>query len=87
MYLYLSASSLLWSVLSRSFALLRFALAGKLSFAIAMIGNPALVLLDEPSSGMDPHSRRAMWDVIVSTLNENRHAANATTLAIHLDLL
>ena len=44
----------------------------KLSFAIAMLGNPSLVLLDEPSSGMDPHSRRAMWDVIVSTLNKDR---------------
>lgn len=36
----------------------------KLSVAIAMIGNPPVVLLDEPSTGMDPKARRFMWDVI-----------------------
>jgi ATP-binding cassette, subfamily A (ABC1), member 3 len=36
----------------------------KLSVAIAMIGNPSIVFLDEPSTGMDPEARRFMWDVI-----------------------
>jgi ATP-binding cassette, subfamily A (ABC1), member 3 len=36
----------------------------KLSVAIALIGAPRLVLLDEPSAGMDPLARRLMWDVI-----------------------
>ncbi|TMW64055.1 hypothetical protein Poli38472_014172 [Pythium oligandrum] len=36
----------------------------KLSVAIAMIGNPQIIFLDEPSTGMDPVSRRFMWDVI-----------------------
>jgi ATP-binding cassette subfamily A (ABC1) protein 3 len=36
----------------------------KLSVAIAMIGNPPVVLLDEPSTGMDPKARRFMWGVI-----------------------
>lgn len=36
----------------------------KLSVAVAMIGNPPVVLLDEPSTGMDPKARRYMWDVI-----------------------
>ena len=30
----------------------------KLSVAIAFLGNPAVVFLDEPTSGMDPYSRR-----------------------------
>ena len=33
----------------------------KLSLAIALIGNPEVVLLDEPSSGMDPMAKRNMW--------------------------
>ena len=33
----------------------------KLTFAIAMINNPKLLLLDEPSTGVDPESRRIMW--------------------------
>merc|ERR1719161_3023743 len=36
----------------------------KLSVAIAIIGNPPILFLDEPSSGMDPVARRFMWDVI-----------------------
>lgn len=30
----------------------------KLSVAIAFLGSPSFVILDEPTSGMDPHSRR-----------------------------
>lgn len=36
----------------------------KLSVAIAFLGAPAVVFLDEPTSGMDPYSRRLTWDVI-----------------------
>jgi ABC-type multidrug transport system ATPase subunit len=36
----------------------------KLSVAIAFIGNPKVVFLDEPTSGMDPYSRRFTWDII-----------------------
>ena len=33
----------------------------KLSIGIAMIGDAAVVYLDEPTSGMDPFSRRSTW--------------------------
>ncbi len=36
----------------------------KLSVAMAMIGNPRIIFLDEPSTGMDPKARRFMWKVI-----------------------
>ena len=36
----------------------------KLSVAISMISNPPIILLDEPSTGMDPEARRYMWSVI-----------------------
>ena len=36
----------------------------KLSVAIALICNPPIILLDEPSTGMDPEARRYMWKVI-----------------------
>ena len=41
----------------------------KLSVAIAMIGNPPVVFLDEPSTGMDPMSRRLMWEFIRNTMS------------------
>ena len=36
----------------------------KLSVAIALICNPPIILLDEPSTGMDPEARRHMWKAI-----------------------
>lgn len=36
----------------------------KLSVAIAFLGGPRTVFLDEPTSGMDPYSRRFTWNVI-----------------------
>ena len=36
----------------------------KLSVALALIGDPRVVFLDEPTAGMDPESRHALWDLI-----------------------
>lgn len=36
----------------------------KLSVALALVGAPCVVLLDEPSTGMDPEAKRFLWDVI-----------------------
>ncbi|XP_051713429.2 retinal-specific phospholipid-transporting ATPase ABCA4 isoform X1 [Oryctolagus cuniculus] len=44
----------------------------KLSTAIALIGCPPLVLLDEPTTGMDPQARRMLWNTIVSIIREGR---------------
>jgi ABC-type Na+ transport system ATPase subunit NatA len=40
----------------------------KLSLGVALIGNPPIVFLDEPSTGMDPKARRDMWSLISSTM-------------------
>lgn len=36
----------------------------RLSVAIALIGEPKLIILDEPTTGMDPITRRHVWDII-----------------------
>eukprot|EP01024_Parvocaulis_polyphysoides_P072622 TRINITY_DN922_c0_g2_i1.p1 TRINITY_DN922_c0_g2~~TRINITY_DN922_c0_g2_i1.p1 ORF type:complete len:419 (-),score=63.89 TRINITY_DN922_c0_g2_i1:807-2063(-) len=43
----------------------------RLSVAISLIGNPTVVYMDEPSTGLDPASRRLLWDVVKSQ-KENR---------------
>ncbi|GMN45684.1 hypothetical protein TIFTF001_014866 [Ficus carica] len=37
----------------------------RLSLAIALIGDPKLLFLDEPTTGMDPITRRHVWDIIL----------------------
>ena len=36
----------------------------RLALAVALVGNPALVFLDEPTAGMDPQARLATWEII-----------------------
>jgi len=47
----------------------------KLSCALAMVGEPPIVFLDEPSAGMDPVARRFMWDVIQEIAQARRGSA------------
>uniref|UniRef100_A0A4W2G5A1 ATP-binding cassette sub-family A member 3-like n=1 Tax=Bos indicus x Bos taurus TaxID=30522 RepID=A0A4W2G5A1_BOBOX len=53
----------------------------KLSIIIALIGGSKVVILDEPTSGMDPVSRRFTWDVL------QKHKENRTVLLTthHMD--
>jgi ABC-2 type transport system ATP-binding protein len=36
----------------------------KLDLAMTLIGDPKVIFLDEPTTGLDPRSRRTMWDII-----------------------
>ena len=51
----------------------------KLCVAVALVGNPAVVLLDEPSAGLDPVARRKLWDVVAETAG-----TRAVVLTTHL---
>lgn len=50
----------------------------KLSFAMAMVGDPCVVLMDEPSTGMDPKSKRFLWDTILASFQGTRGAILTT---------
>jgi ABC-2 type transport system ATP-binding protein len=36
----------------------------KLDLAMTLVGKPKIIFLDEPTTGLDPRSRRTMWDII-----------------------
>ncbi|KAF4019568.1 hypothetical protein G4228_011168 [Cervus hanglu yarkandensis] len=44
----------------------------KLSTAMALIGGPPVVFLDEPTTGMDPKARRFLWNCALSIIKEGR---------------
>lgn len=46
---------------------------------MAMIGNPRIVFLDEPSTGMDPRARRFMWKVINRVAKQMKDATVVLT--------
>jgi ATP-binding cassette subfamily A (ABC1) protein 3 len=47
----------------------------KLSVGMAIIGNPPIILLDEPSAGMDPEARRFMWSVVANISQRDKNSA------------
>lgn len=42
-----------------------------LSVAVSMLGDPEIVLLDEPTNAMDPEMRRRVWDNILNLIRED----------------
>ena len=44
----------------------------RLSVALALVNDPELVFLDEPTTGMDPAARRALWDVVLGLRSAGR---------------
>lgn len=51
----------------------------KVCVAMAIVGSPSIILLDEPSAGMDPEARRFMWEVVAKIANEKTSAIVLTT--------
>lgn len=50
-----------------------------MSVAIATLGNPPIILLDEPSAGMDPEARRFMWSVVAGISQRDKKSAVVLT--------
>ena len=44
----------------------------RLAVATALVGDPELIFLDEPTTGLDPQSRRQLWDIIHDFRNRGR---------------
>ncbi|XP_055430966.1 ATP-binding cassette sub-family A member 9-like isoform X4 [Bubalus kerabau] len=51
----------------------------KLSFALSVLGSPAVLLLDEPTTGMDPEGQLQMWQLIRASFRNTARGALLTT--------
>ncbi len=51
----------------------------RLAVALALVNDPELVFLDEPTTGLDPAARRALWDIV----RDLRNAGRSVLLTTH----
>jgi len=58
----------------------------KVNLGIALIGDSKILMLDEPTSGMDPEARRGMWDLLMS-LKKDRTMLLTTHFMEEADVL
>lgn len=54
----------LWLVLEPVYSLIG-GMQRKLSVALAFVGGSKVVILDEPTAGVDPYSRRGIWELLL----------------------
>jgi ABC-type multidrug transport system ATPase subunit len=59
----------------------------RLSIAISLIGAPKVLLLDEPTTGLDPSTRNNIWSLINSFATEDRAMIITTHMMIEADTL
>ncbi|MGN9907660.1 ATP-binding cassette domain-containing protein [Phytohabitans sp. LJ34] len=66
----------------------------RLDLAMTLVGDPRVIFLDEPTTGLDPRSRRGMWDVIrdlaaagITIFLTTQYLEEADQLADHIALL
>ena len=55
----------LWDMKDELVGTLSGGMQRRLSVALAFIGNSKVIFVDEPTSSIDPHGRRVIWDVIL----------------------
>jgi ABC-2 type transport system ATP-binding protein len=66
----------------------------RLDLAMTLVGNPRIIFLDEPTTGLDPRSRRVMWQIIrdlgaegVTIFLTTQYLEEADELADHIAVL
>lgn len=51
----------------------------RLAIGISLINNPAILLLDEPTTGLDPNARREIWDILNNLREKSQTSMILTT--------
>jgi ABC-type multidrug transport system ATPase subunit len=59
----------------------------RLTIAMSLIGSPAVLILDEPTTGLDPSTRSSIWALVNSFANQNRSTIITTHMMVEADTL
>ncbi len=66
----------------------------KLDLAMTLVGSPRIIFLDEPTAGLDPRSRRSLWDIVRDLVSDGvtiflttQYLEEADQLADHIAVL
>jgi ABC-2 type transport system ATP-binding protein len=59
----------------------------RLALALALLGDPRVIIFDEPTAGLDPRSRRALWELVLSLRGEGRVVILSTQYLEEADIL
>lgn len=59
----------------------------RLAVALALVNNPELVFLDEPTTGLDPAARRALWDIVLDLRRQGKTVVLTTHYLEEAELL
>lgn len=66
----------------------------RLDLAMSLVGNPSIIFLDEPTTGLDPQSRYVMWEIVKSLANSGttiflttQYLEEAEQIADHVAIL
>jgi len=51
----------------------------RLSIAISLVSSPKIIFLDEPTTGLDPDTRRQLWNILQDCKSEPNRAMVLTT--------
>ena len=78
----LTRSTGLYTFLERPAGKLSGGMKQKLGLCCALIHDPELLILDEPTTGVDPLSRRQFWDLIDSIRTERRDQGSAISVLV-----
>ncbi|MCS6784379.1 MAG: ABC transporter ATP-binding protein [Candidatus Caldarchaeum sp.] len=68
----------LWDIRNRMFSKLSGGLKRRVGIAMALVGNPEIIFLDEPTTGLDPEARRETW-LYIKQLKKTRATVVLTT--------
>lgn len=74
----------MFDLISNDVCICKGGMQRKLSVALAFVGGSKVVILDEPTAGVDPYARRGIWDLLLKYRAGLHSALNSFIWILHV---